>query len=518
MLKKNLLFFTKAKVASIFFCLLATVLFYLCTKLFFYDEDIFIVNIHSYFMSDLTRAALVKFTFLADNFLYKTNATGYHVTSVVLHLLNALLATYAFKMLLRSSNLSDFNIINACYIFFFLFLLSPVHSEPICYLLGRAGLVVSLFCTLSLILFIKANFQKPSLLIFSLGFFLLALFSYEISWTFPLIILAIAYYLKSDSGVDNKTFTFYVTPYFLVFGTWFFFKAFFLDNLNVTPYGNNIFLSLSPSTLLKNSLVLFARNLVPPFVSTALFVAVSFVFGALGFYIFLKIRRRNKALFNFGLLLIFMWFLAFTSAIAFGINSHNSESERYIYFSSVFAIMFVATIFGSLKNCNHVFIAVVLICSVYGYFLFTTIYQYVQGGNFSRSYLNVLGTPVCASKNVYLINQPSQYNGALLFRALGNRKNDSVKRLNVINDYMRYLNIANDGRYITLSKRAITKDDLITKVLVTHIDSMKFVFPEMRFNNTKSFLVNSLTGDSVFFEKENGIVVGLKPPLVYIFK
>ena len=47
-------------------------------------------------------------------------------------------------------------------------------------------------------------------------------------------------------------------------------------------------------------------------------------------------------------------------------------------------------------------------------FLFATINDYIKGGKFSKSYLNVLAKEYNRSGNIYLINQPSQYNGALL--------------------------------------------------------------------------------------------------------
>src|SRR5450432_2008031 len=121
MRKRNVLSFNKTQIAFILFLLTAAVLLYLCTKLFFYDEDIFVVDPHNNFMSHLTRASVVKLIFLTDNFFYNTNATGYHVTSVLLHLSNTVLATYTFRTLLRSINRQQLNVSNACYIFFFLF-------------------------------------------------------------------------------------------------------------------------------------------------------------------------------------------------------------------------------------------------------------------------------------------------------------------------------------------------------------------------------------------------------------
>ncbi len=469
-------------------------------------------------MQDLSRAAIVKLTFFADNFFYKTNATGYHITSVLLHFLNTFLATYTLRTLLKLIQPEQLNISNACYIFFFLFLITPIHSEPLCYLLGRAGLIVTLFCTLSLLFFLKANFKRWVLLAFSLLLFLLALFSYEISWTFPLIILAVAYYLKANLKVRTKTVISYVLPYFILFILWFFIKTISIDKLNITPYGNNVFLSLDFLGLMKNFIVLLFRNIIPPFENTSVFVSLSVIAALLFVYFFFSWKVKRKPLIFFSLLMIFACMLAFLPAVVFGINSHNSESERYIYFSSVFAIMFLAVAFSSINNQKIKLVAVAVLFSTYAFFLFETINYYIIGGRFSKSYINLLAKQYSTNKKVFLINQPSQYKGALLFRAYSDEKNSSLNNLYTINDYMHNLNNTNNATYITLSKKEISENDVIKQVVVIPVGRIQSVFAEFSFNVSNKFLINSLTGDTISFEKGNNIIIGLKLPNVYVFK
>lgn len=516
MSKKNLLSFNKAQIASVIFFLFAAVLFYLCTRLFFYDEDIFVANSHSNFMKDLTRTAIVKINFLLDNFFYKTNSTGYHITNILLHLANTFLATYTFRILLNSVKIKEIKISKTSYIFFFLFLLSPVHSEPLCYILGRAGLIVTLFCTLSFLFFLKANFKNWRLLLVSLLFFLLALFSYEISWIFPVIILLAAFYFKITQNVKSKAIIAYVIPYFVLFFLWFLIKIIFIDKLKITPYGNSIFLSFDIPALIKNFIVLFFRNIIPPFKSTAFFISLSVIAGILIIYFLLSSGNRSKQLLIFLWLIILIWLSAFLPALVFGINSHTSESERYIYFSSVFAIMFVATALSLLPSKAITIFVVIIICFIYSGVLFSTINNYIRGGNFSKSYLSVLRR-YNSGKNVYLINQPSQYSGALLFRALSDEKQSSAKKFYTIKDYMHTLYNAK-ANYITLSKKEILKNDAIANVIVTSIDSLTSVFSEYKFDKSRKFLINTETNESVFFEETKSIIVGLKLPATYIFK
>ena len=218
--KKHLSLFNVDKVrpfAFVIFLVSAAILFYLCKYLFFYDRDIFVVNPHQALMPGFTRGAVVKLTFLADNFFWQTNVTGHHITNVLLHLCVTLLATIVFQMLLKFTVLDELRARNAGYIFFALFLLSPVHAGPLCYLIRREGIVATIFCMLSLFFFLKANFEHAGLLVISICFFLLALFSYEISWAFPVILLLIANYLRQYKPLTSRIFFIYIMPFFIVF-------------------------------------------------------------------------------------------------------------------------------------------------------------------------------------------------------------------------------------------------------------------------------------------------------------
>jgi hypothetical protein len=496
----------------------AAILFYLCKYLFFYDGDIFVVNPHDTLKQDFTRGAVVKLTFLADNFFWRTNVAGYHITNVLLHLCNTLLATIVFQMLLKFTVLDEVRARNAGYIFFFLFLLSPVHTEPLCYLLGREGIVATVFCTLSLLFFLKANFEHMGLLVISQCFFLLALFSYETSWAFPVILLLVANYLKQYKPLTRRIFFIYVMPFFAVFCLWFLVNIFFLNQLKTTPYGNDAFLSFNPLRLAKNMVILFFRNVVPPFESTAIFVTLSVITAGLCIYVFTILKRKNTPLFFFALLIVICSVLAYLPALTFDINSNALESERYIYFSSVFAIMFLALAISLLQNQQTRKVVVIIVCGIYAYFFFATINNYIQGSKLSQSYLEHLAREQGDAKKIYLINEPSEYNGALLFSTNGNMQDSSKKNFYTIDDFMQSLYAKTNSEYITLSKKEILSGYAIKNVVRMSADSLPLIFQGFYISRTKNVLINSSTGDSTYFENGNSIIAGLKLPSLYIFK
>jgi len=179
--------------------------------------------------------------------------------------------------------------------------------------------------------------------------------------------------------------------------------------------------------------------------------------------------------------------------------------------------MFVSIAYASLNNRKVRNFVVIFSCVVYACFLFATVNNYIIGGNFSKIYLGVLKKEYSKSKNVYLINQPSQYKGALLFRAYGDDKRKLHYKPYTINDYMHNLYGANNTNYITVSKKEVMEGEVITNVILAPIDSIAGVFAQFSVDKQALFLIDAIA-DSMQYDRANSVIIGLKPPYVYIFK
>src|SRR5205085_1836727 len=107
---------------------------------------------------------------------------------------------------------------------------------------------------------------------------------------------------------------------------------------------------------------------------------------------------------------------------------------------------------------------------------------------------------------------------ALLFRANGDLQNSSKNKITTLQNFMRNLYKKDTSEYVTLSKQEILSADSIKNVVHISADSVSVIFPKFYFNKTKNVLINSNTGDSLYFEKGNGIIAGLKQRSLYIFK
>lgn len=494
-------------------------LFWAIKDLFFFDEDIFVVDKSSEFMSNMWHRTLIpKLTYLLDNLIWGINPLGYHISNIFIHLANAVLATLVLKKFLYFINeeISDKKINSILILFLILFLFTPVHSEALCYILARCSLLVTLFSLLSILFFLKSQQKWNIYLLLSMFSFLLALFSYEISWSFPFIIWCISIWISKKKNWTLKKSLFVSLPYFIIFAVWFIVKIVCINKFVITDYKDDYLFNVDLLSISKNIVVMFLRNLIPPLQNTALFIAVSVALLAVCCFAVFYIYKRSKSIFYFSIVLTVITFLSFSPAIVFGIDSHDSESERFIYFSSVFALMLLAiiavVITNNIKLLNSI-IAIIII--VYSFSLFTTIGYYKQASLISKQYLQLINFNKNADK-VYLVNQPAQYHGALMFRAKSRINNNVKNSITVLNEYNKYLYSNTNTEFITLNTIQLNLPVKKLKVYINPFSSYNYFFPERNFN-FKNVIVVTEKGESFTTNEKAYTIIALKDSVLHKF-
>jgi hypothetical protein len=505
----------------IIFFTAAVLLFLMVRGLFFFDEDIFVVAPRGEFFREIWQRSFVcKLTYLSDNYFFGKNPPGYHIVNLILHLADAILGTLVLKKLLKlcSVYFTNFQATIIPVIFFTLFLVTPVHSEPLCYILARDGLLVTFFCLLSVLFFIKAGFNNRWFVFFSLFFFLCALFTYEISWMLPVVILGITVFISYVKKQSFKKVIIIPLLYFILFAFWFVIKVVITDKFEVSDYRNKDLFSIDFLTLLKNNAVLFLRNFIPGYKNTSvfLFVGVLFVIAlTVGLY---KIYKVNKQVFFMCLLFIVLTFFSFSAVAIIGIDSHDSESERYIYFSSSFAVMLLSVLLAVvIKKKALLAIAVAIIVALYGISLFKTSNRYKEGAAIATSYLNVLNSEKSDRKTVFTINQPSQYYGALLFRASSRLNGNTKNSITVLNEYVHCFHPENRCTYITLSMAELSKPVLIANRYNKPIDSIGLYFPSVKINWNDTVVITQ-KGEAFPFVKNTSVIAAFKDSSLFVFQ
>jgi hypothetical protein len=288
--------------------------------------------------------------------------------------------------------------------------------------------------------------------------------------------------------------------------------------MEVSDYNDSNLFSNHLVTLAKNTAVLFLRNFIPPFKNTMVFLVVSILFCVLLCLCFFKLWRKNKPVFYFALLLLLSTILAFAPVSVIGIDSHDSESERYIYFSSVFALMLLSTLLVTLITDKRLLVTVFLIIGCYyAYTTFVTIGYYKKASGFSRSYLGFINLNVKENTDtVFLVNQPSQYEGALLYRAKSKMDGNTNDSISVMQEYLSYL-YKRKITCITLNKAELKYPPVIYEKWVLNFDNVNKKFPGIIMDQQHSKL-GILPGKMYSFNPAKTVIIAFNNSTMYFFR
>jgi len=344
-----------------------------------------------------------------DYLLSNISAKGYHVTNLLLHLINTFLVFLLGRTLLKKYAENDtdswFPLIAAGAFFVY-----PFHSETIFWIIGRSGSLGTLFFLPALILFLQRG-KSIFYFIGSLLCFELALLSYESSWVFPLIAIAIVEvnFLKGK----KKRETLYVAVVWFVFVLHLFLRGRFTGAL-FNNYDTGSLLHLSLKSLALNGMRLFARTLLPPFANAqwlivSLFVAVMFLVALV-----VKFYRHKQAKPLF-VLLTTAWLVSYIPYLSLGIDTHGVEGERYLYMPSVFFCLWLMYVLYKIINKRvQLFFSIVFIAVSFFYLNQSRLY-YTKAGNIAKSTIEEVGK-LKNKEAIFIENLPQYNNGAIVFR------------------------------------------------------------------------------------------------------
>ncbi len=121
-------------------------------------------------------------TYMVDYSVWNLNTFGYHLTSIALHILVALVLYWLIQLLFADRALS---LLTSA-----LFLAHPIHSETVAYIAARADLLGALFILLCLCLYVKQTYSHNRINFVLISFaYILALLSKECSLITPILLI-----------------------------------------------------------------------------------------------------------------------------------------------------------------------------------------------------------------------------------------------------------------------------------------------------------------------------------------
>ncbi|MDD5465433.1 MAG: tetratricopeptide repeat protein [Candidatus Omnitrophica bacterium] len=311
---------------------------------------------------------LQTISYIFDYHFWQLNPFGYHLTNVILQAaVSFLVFLLVFKLL---ANLAV-SIAAAS-----MFAASPLHTEAVTYISGRAEMLVGFFVILALLFFIRSQetFRRRSLFyIFSVFSFFVALLSKEVAIVFPFIICGYAFYFLRGRLKEKYYFVKNIAPFFLISISYLLLRLSFFKFATLRPPAlANVAWFVRLSVLPKVILTYFKLLILPvnlhmnhellrPTSIAGILIAVFFL-GVILFtcWRYLKYRPENKVA-----AFMLFWALVFfiPQSGIFPINAF--VAEHFIYLSSISFFMLLACILHKTLRRELFILSAGLFCAFY---------------------------------------------------------------------------------------------------------------------------------------------------------
>lgn len=377
---------------------------------FIWDDEVLIVNnrlledfkyIPEVFKSELHPDTSTNYyrpletiSFLADYSVYKLNPFGYHLTNILLHLL---VGIFLFLLLYEMTKNYFLSLSTSL-----LFLVSPIHTEAVSYISGRADPLAGLCILISLwsySVFLKMNqagicgshpvihrgFSVKGFYLLSVFFAILSLLAKELAVVSPLALLWLDCFIV-NTGEARTARIKRVFPFFLIVLIYLFLRMSLLNysfgNPLLTKKGFAILtIGLAERAFIFfKTLVIYLGSLFIPFnlhlgrlIETEKIYLFHWaglvIFLALCLFLILKHRAahaKGKNLFLFSVLWFFIW-LAPQSAFMFP----KVMADHFLYLPSIGVFLMVAMYLNTLggQQKAKVFLAlIVFYCLLFTWF------------------------------------------------------------------------------------------------------------------------------------------------------
>lgn len=372
---------------------------------------------------------VLNFVFFFLYQIFKLNPFGYHLLSIILHILNVLLL---FRLLLFLTDKLNLRFAGSL-----IFLVHFIHEETIFWISSLSTLLCCSFYLTGLFLFLRwrSNGKKWMLYLLSLIFCLLALFSREEAITFPFLILLIPLFNSPPVQKLNILKSLKLSsPFFSCLGFYLVFRILTL------PLGAmNHSYRIDPLVLLKNT-GYFMVNLVFPY---------RFLFDLIGYNKLDQLQFHYAGLRQHWLaipLLLLLLFIVFKfiyhylrkndvmliCGLAFLLLSPlpylflKGNGQRFLYFPvigfSVLSLYFISSISNRLvlkkkfpaQRLIYPFLIMIFLLNFI--IIRERSHWWKEAGLTSKSVLQQIKTlvPLAQESEIYFVNPPSRVHGAYI--------------------------------------------------------------------------------------------------------
>ncbi len=371
---------------------------------------------------------IISLSLFWDHGLYGLNATGYHVTNIVIHAFNAFFVFLLTNEILRTHE-HTVNRRQQHGISLFaslIFLVLPSHTEAVSWISGRTDLIATFFCLSSFgvyLLSVQARARSVSVVACSLMLFMLALLSKESVITYPVMLagyeISVACSQKKPLSRQWSRFTlplYYAFMLLVFIGIRWAAVGAFLGG-----YGSSIHLAIRPAKFLFYAIFFALRAYLPPFSMHVWYVILPLLLmsGLVGLIFFAR-RTRLKGVWRkippLVYFLIAAFFITLLPGFTLGIMPMDTRGERILYLPSVFSSILLAYVVVKILYPHRK----ILWGASLGLLVFFQLGVYHSnthwdnGGEIAKRIL--LDLQATELSNVAIVNLPDNLRGAYIYR------------------------------------------------------------------------------------------------------
>ena len=160
-----------------------------------------IVNVFKGFMGKIRPVSM--FSFAMNYYAGNLSLTGFHLTNILIHLINSILLFYIFSITLSRVKIPASNITAIAFSSALIWLVHPLHTQSVTYIFQRVNSLCVMFYLLSFLLYLSGRkYRSLTLYVFSAISGILAFGSKEIAITLPFFILLYEWYFFQDMKKD----------------------------------------------------------------------------------------------------------------------------------------------------------------------------------------------------------------------------------------------------------------------------------------------------------------------------
>ncbi len=309
-----------------------------------------------------------------------------------------------------------------------LFLVSPYNAETVIWKVCFNFL----FCTammLSSLLFLVKYLEKGKgkEIIYSILFFALALFTFELALALPFMVLVLYFFWKNKSlHVQTLSASLSIAPYFILSALYFLLNKIFIGGW-VGHYGEGVHLNFDLNNIASNLLKYFSKNLIywrdwehgvkQSFISFCDNPITAYGFMILGITILsagiIFFKKLNPKIKTVGTAWLLFFFALSPLANLYVVWLLHGENDRYGYFSSLFFYIGLIALFQFFNKRLKWFL--------YGAFLFISVFTLIKVNSYWKNSATIVNGLLTDFRwedrsEVYVLAFPENYKGIPMFK------------------------------------------------------------------------------------------------------